>query len=189
VTDGTTNDTPTNRARRVCASCGAIVAGDRCWLCGGSATAVGTVQDQRTAASRREPGSQTFALSSLFLFITLISVCLGVFVAVPGLGILLAILTVPALVRASVLASRDRAQSGGENVGNKVAYFLSSLGVVFLIALAGVASFFAACFVACPIVMATESEGLVGFFMIVAGLIALTVVGRLLYKTWPRRRK
>jgi hypothetical protein len=148
----------------------------------------GVLADRPASATAPARGPQTFGLSSLFLFVTLIAICLGVLVAVPGLGIVLAVISVPAFVRASASAARERAAGHEAEPADKIRFFLTSLGLVIVIAIAGFAAFFAACLVACPIVLSADSDALILFFMAVAGVIAVTLMGWLFKKTWPRSR-
>jgi hypothetical protein len=182
--------------RWVCTACGAVAKGDRCWLCG--STLIGASAESRPLA-RDERGAHTFTLSSLFLWITLISVFLGVTVAAPGLGILLFIFSVPALVRASAAQKRAEASSRPANAFDRVGMFLSSLGVLALIALAGIAAFLAACWVSCAAAVGLSGRDKYGFptggeaFLFAAwiagGVLAIGLVAWLLWKTWPRKRK
>jgi hypothetical protein len=180
-----------------CISCGALAEGNRCWLCG--STSLGAPPENERAIARNERGAHTFTLSSLFLWITLISVFLGVMVAAPGLGILLAIFSVPALVRASAAQARVEASGRRASAFDRVGMFLGSLGVLALIALAGIAAFFAACWVSCVAAAGMSGRDKYGFptggeaFLITAwiagGCLAIGLVGWLLWKTWPRKRK
>ncbi|HUY34979.1 MAG TPA: hypothetical protein VMV69_19685 [Pirellulales bacterium] len=100
-----------------CPECGADYPsiGQRCWLCGAAppdgaalpdraAPTAGNAPENSIASSTRH----TFSLISLFLVMTLVAVCLGVFAAAPGLGIVLAIVATPALVRTMIVSSRRR---------------------------------------------------------------------------------
>ena len=89
---------------------------------------------------------RTFTLSSLFLVMTLIAVCLGVAVQLPGLGIPLAILCTPALIRTMLIRARRRAKGRSMTAGEKVLVFLGSLAVVTTIAVAAGGAFVAVCF-------------------------------------------
>jgi hypothetical protein len=189
VVDEPEHDNLRAALRRVCTSCGAVVDGPKCWLCGSPSAESGVLADRHASATAPARGPQTFGLSSLFLFVTLTAICLGVLVAVPGLGIVLAVISVPAFVRASASAARERAAGHTAEPADKIRFFLTSIGLVVVIAVAGFAAFFAACLVACPIAISTESEALLVFFMFVAGIIAISVMGWLFYKTWPKLRR
>jgi hypothetical protein len=74
--------------------------------------------------------------------------------------------------------------------------FIGSIGLVFVIALAGFAAFFAACWVSCIAIEASGSlqgevmdrEWLMLLINVVSGGLALSLVVWLFRKTWPRRR-
>ena len=173
---------------RVCVACGAVVEGERCWLCGAPTAETGVLASRPTSAASQPHTSQTFALSTLFLLVTLISVCLGAIVAAPGLGIPLAILAVPAFVRASASIGREESSGRRLDVLERISVFVGSLGVVLLICLAGFAAFFAACLVTCPIALGARSDALIFLSIGIAGVLAVGVISWLLYKTWPRMR-
>jgi hypothetical protein len=134
----------------------------------------------------------------LFLFITVVAVCLGVGLAAPGLGILLAVLSVPAFVRASAWAKREEAAGRPADVADRVGLFIGSIGLVFVIALAGCAAFLAACWVSCAAAAGLHGSDKYGFptgggaFLwigwITGGCLAIALVVWLFWKTWPRRR-
>jgi hypothetical protein len=180
---------------RTCPECGAVVEGNRCWLCHRSLTADQAGVAQATAPYERQQASQsTFGLSTLFLVITVIAVCLGVFVAAPGLGILLAVIAVPAFVRTSAATSAQEQSAGRPvDVPDKVGLFLGSIGIMLLIGLAGFGAFFAACWASCAALSVTgafrRGGGNSGLLLVnlFAGGIALALVGWLLWKTWPHR--
>ncbi|MCO6454564.1 MAG: hypothetical protein J5I93_04530 [Pirellulaceae bacterium] len=93
----------------------------------------------------RAEAARTFSLESLMLVVTLVAVCLSVGVWVPGLGILLAVLSTPALVRTVVVQLRRKAQGQPLSVGEKLTTFLASLGFVVLIGVALLITLFFAC--------------------------------------------
>lgn len=89
---------------------------------------------------------RTFSLASLLLMIALMAICLGVGHEVPGLGIALAIVSAPALIRTTVLASRSRGRGRPMSASAKVWMFLASLAAVVVVFLSAVVAFFATCF-------------------------------------------
>src|SRR5467141_942263 len=105
-----------------CGHCGALNArvngrlASNCWLCGQrlsddaplTGSVVRAVPSVATVNPRRKY-ARSFTLSSIFLATTLIAVCLGVIVAEPGLGIVLAILCLPPFVRTSLVVQRRAA--------------------------------------------------------------------------------
>lgn len=120
------------------------------------------------------PMQRTFTLSSLFLVMTLIAVCLGVAVQLPGLGIPLAILCTPALIRTMLIRARRRAKGRSMTAGEKVLVFLGSLAVVTTIAVAAGGAFVAVCF----------SLGLAGFSVSLGGSSSTRLGAALFIAGW-----
>jgi hypothetical protein len=152
-------------------------------MCG--AIAGETLQAPLRPAEHKRSG-ETFGLSTLFMFITLVAVCLGVAMTAPGLGIFLAIVCVPAFIRAGARVTRYEASGQRTDPFDRFSFFLGSLGMILLIGLAGCAAFFAACLAACPVVLGTNNERLIVPFLILASIAALAVIVWLLRRTWPR---
>lgn len=174
-----------------CSKCSAAnpAGSGQCWLCfhplpaaTESVTGVTDTPHLVTASA-----ANTFTISSLMLVIALIAVCLGVMREVPGLGIALAVVSTPALVR-TVFAARRREISGRPMaMGEKIFSFLGSIGVVVTVCAASGAAFASICF---PIGFATfEKSGGGGIVMAFAlGILAALVVAAfLLRRLWPRK--
>jgi O-antigen/teichoic acid export membrane protein len=108
-----------------CPDCGGLLspADDRCWLChwrrpkkpAGSApdqaaitlaTLAKTPGEGRPCPQYPDRTHLQFSLATLLLIMTLTSVLCGLIAAAPGLGIPIAVLSVPALVRTCITASR-----------------------------------------------------------------------------------
>jgi len=132
----------------VCPECGATVVRRatntvmRCWLCGHR---VGLPAGESANFAVR-PTAPQFGIASMMLTVTLVAVCLGVGVMAPGLGVALAVLVTPALIRTAIGVERHKEVSGRTmDVGQKIAAFAGSLGVVTMIGTAAGAAFFATC--------------------------------------------
>ena len=133
------------------------------------------------------PAPFQFGIASLLLITALVAVIMSVSVMVPGIGIALAMASVPALLRTYVLVRRKR--ENGEPVTNqdKAVLFVACLGVAVLIAIATGAAFFVPCFVsaiACSAI-GDGNNGLVvgGMIGAIAGLVtSLTLLVYLLRK-------
>ncbi len=124
------------------------------------------------------------------LIVTLFAVLLGVSRMSLGLGIVLAILVTPALVRTCMIAARSRAGGRPMSVGRKVSFFAGTLGLLAIIAVAVSAAFVATCF---PIGLAgalgRESQFLLVLAWpvgIAAGVLVLSVLIWLFRRLWPR---
>jgi hypothetical protein len=127
-----------------------------------------------------------FSLASLMLIVTLTAVLLGVGGMAPGLGIALAVLASPALVRTSVVAALSRARGKPMSVGAKVALFVVSLIVAVVIAIAAGAAFFVSCLAGA---VAAPGGGSLIVGMTCGLLGALSVAGLLLWAFWLRKRR
>ena len=88
-----------------------------------------------------------FGISSMLLITTLAAVVLSVTVMVPGIGIALAVVATPALVRTYMLTRRRRDSDKPVATGEKIVLFMMCLGIATLVALATGAAFFVTCFV------------------------------------------
>jgi hypothetical protein len=138
------------------------------------------------------PPSARFTLASLMLIVTLSAVLFGVIALYRGIGIGLAVLSVPALVRTVGIQWRRRAAGAPLSPVDKGAAFLASLAVVTTITAASFAAFAAICFPAGLAAFGTDAVALAWFGWIVgiaAGLVVAYFLARLLWpasRTWHR---
>jgi multisubunit Na+/H+ antiporter MnhB subunit len=192
---------------RVCPHCGAEYQSrqGRCWLCGTSlapddslsragsaATGSPAEVNPYSAPPSSGSGESTFALSTLFLIITLIAVCLGVIGLAPGLGLPLIVVVTLALVRTRAVSKRQ-AGPAGLSSGDKVGAFLGSAGIVVLVLVAAGIAFEAACWASCGSIYLVGGEK-AGGAAIIVGLIAgvaaaVAISGVLLRSTWPAGKR
>jgi hypothetical protein len=133
---------------------------------------VGVVPIERLPTLPERP--LQFGISSMLLIVTLTAVVLSMGAVHPGLGIAGAILAVPALVRACVLANPARHGGRPLSAGKKLTLFLASVAVVAVVIGAGGAAFFFTCLVvAAPGAMSRSSDGSVFFcFGLLLGAVA-----------------
>ena len=156
----------------ICPECGAVnsAGASQCWLCqrplGG--TDIATVKidspEAKSIAAAPPPigfsrGPATFSLATLMLLITLAAVLCGLTAAAPGLGIPLAVLVTPALIRTFAASNVSRAQGIEPTAEAKVGTFLASIGLMFLIMIAGFAVFFIGCCAAFSVGIAIRAIG------------------------------
>lgn len=130
-----------------CPACGAIIerAWSHCWLCGsdlvrtpdGLKVAPGSATIQTAARPPVLTSPTSFSLQSVMLVVTLAALVLGSFSIAPGLGIFLAIVCVPALIRTAIMLRRRESQGTAADAKSKAIMFAASLAVV---AVAGVAA-------------------------------------------------
>jgi hypothetical protein len=114
---------------------------------------------------------RTFTLSTLFLFVTLVSVCMGAIMAAPGIGIPLTVFAVMAFGRASQVSVYQQAAGRPLTIGHKVGAFVSSLLLAFLVFVAAIVAFAGALILVCTPFFATEARIV---WPLLWGLIALT---------------
>ncbi len=161
-----------------------------CWLCRAE------LESAKAAHGSQPPDfspPMTFGLSTIFLVITLIAVCLGVTVQAPGLGILIFVLATPALVRTIVYGHGIKGSGFKLTAQEKIEAFIASLGVVTLIVIAAVGAFMVVCYpvgLLGSLIAMGNSNGALGgtlFYSgwvlgILAGITVAVLMIRLLWK-------
>ena len=178
-----------NTSNRVCTDCGwkAFATARCCPVCGGPLQA----STRLAAASPQESGTHTYSLTTLFLILTLICVSLGAIVTAPGLGIPFVVLSVPALIRTWAASPQSPLSDSSWTVRRRIGKFLNSIGVMFLIAIAGIIAFQLACWTSCFGVAALTGEK--GFEtalwtgITIGSAAGLFLMGYLIRRSWPRR--
>jgi hypothetical protein len=139
-----------------CPHCGAEVQqlGNLCWLCRHKHISA----DPNPYASPRAIGDNAvqFSLASLFLVMTLLAVGLGIFLLVPGLGVLFAFISTPALIRTMIATGRQRQFGAPLSPAEKISVFFLSWFLMSAIGIAAMVAFVAVCFAG---VLVTESAG------------------------------
>ena len=152
-----------------CPHCGAQVQtlGSACWLCRQKASQ----SDPNPYAPPRplDENAAQFSLASLFLVMTLVAVCMGVIMIAPGLGILFAFITTPALIRTIVASSRGRLVGEPLSPMQKAGIFLISWFIMCAVGIASVVAFMAVCFAGALI---TEGTGASLEIMLTVGVLA-----------------
>ena len=151
-----TSEPPVAAAAKFCPECGANVAfqAERCWLCHRPLHASEIIDAEiippPIASARLEhPFRQVklgqFSLETLLMVITLAAVCLGMTAAAPGMGILIMVIAVPALIRTVMAGHQERQAGRPMSAGHKFLTFLASTGIVLAVVGAGCSAFLAAC--------------------------------------------
>ena len=121
----------TETAPILCPHCSAKQLGpsENCWLCSKSLSDENAGLPPVVAVPASEPAGLSFSLATLFLMMTLASVCMGLLVAVPGLGVLACIVMVPVFIR-TVRVVRHREVVGFDvSPAQKATLFLTSFAV------------------------------------------------------------
>jgi heme/copper-type cytochrome/quinol oxidase subunit 2 len=73
---------------------------------------------------------------------TLVAILCSITSMAPGLGIVLAMLTVPALVRTCVISARRGARGEPTSIGEKTTVFLLTLATIIIVMVVAIAVFF-----------------------------------------------
>ncbi|MEQ1906691.1 MAG: hypothetical protein ABL888_21070 [Pirellulaceae bacterium] len=173
-----------------------------CWRCGGQLPSTSNQKADQTfefseATSPHSPvhstaaNQSTFQISSLMLITTLIAACLAMILAVPGLGIILTICSLPPLIRTVILVRRRVKTGLPVEAGSKVVWFLGSLGTTILITFVtcclSFAAFFGSCLVMLPI---ADRGGDIEPLFVIAIAASLIAAGLVLwlFSFWMRAR-
>ena len=141
-------DPATTATVRRCCECGAELSAndERCWLCRRDLVIDAEVVETQPAAGASLRGAPLqFSLETLLLIVTLSAVCLGALVAAPGLGVLLLVIAVPALVRTCLSGMQAKKQGGKLTATDKVMAFLASVAITWAALVAAGMAFFTAC--------------------------------------------
>ena len=173
-------------ARHQCPECGAEVAGGqaRCWLCERKLHGPEPINPYAPPPSAAGNVPSQFSLASLLLIVTLVAVGVGLFRLAPGLGVLLAFFSLPALARTTIDVTKHKQRGAPLGVLGKVGSFVVSLVVVLTVTVAALAASFTVCAVG---LQATERLPQVMLFIAFGGLgVGLLVMSWLFWLTRPR---
>ncbi len=181
---------PTN----ICSHCQAKQLGpsESCWLCHKpfrkSPVALPALTE--VAPQTQEPENLSFSLATLFLIITLASVCMGLLVAVRGLGILACIIMVPVFFRTVRVVRRQEAMGQSVSPSQKVLMFSTSFAVTsVLVIVVCVSAFCSFCGVCLTIFGAGAGDGDTfawGIGMCFGAALGFTLMVQII--RWRRRR-
>ncbi|HZN35907.1 MAG TPA: hypothetical protein VFB80_18890 [Pirellulaceae bacterium] len=183
-----------------CPECGAeLRPGDgRCWLCRRDLAVDAEVVDPAPAAAAAKAAPLQFSLETLLLIVTLSAVCLGALVAAPGLGVLLLVVAVPALVRTCLTGSSFKQKSGKLTAADKVLAFVASAAITWAALMAAAMAFFTACTIsvlgACAVGSAGGSSAidqslqtvLLWIAIIFCAATSIAAFVGMFWVTWPR---
>jgi hypothetical protein len=124
-----------------------------------------------------------FSLASLFLITTWVAVNLGAFLLSPGIGVLVALIGLPALARTLVASNRSKRAGSGLNVLAKVEIFIVSIVIVVAVWMASIIAFFAVCFTGGSLTAAVHApEPILLVIALGGGLIAAIAVASYLFR-------
>lgn len=131
-----------------------------------------------------------FSLATLFLLITLAAVCLALMAREPGLGIGLAILSLPAFVRTAMLVGRRRELGRPTSPVLKITSYVGSLLTVVLVStvvlIASVGTF---CTVCIGLAKNHSDDGPIVLALVLAGAATVAAIfGVVAFIRWRWRR-
>ncbi len=134
----------------VCGECGAAREPDAetCWLCRSNLAAHGPYAPPRNNPYD-ELASWQISIGSLLATVTILAVALGVFRLAPGLGVMLAVVVVPAYIRTCVVIAQQHSRKKRVTARDRFTLFANSVGVtisvMLLLGAVAVAGFSAYC--------------------------------------------
>jgi hypothetical protein len=134
---------------------------------------------------------QQFSIASLLLLTTVVAISLGLFRLSPPLGVISAILGIPALVRTALLAMRETQHGGWLTAREKMVVFLHSIAIAVATVWVTGFVFFLACFVAFAVAGVLQPLGdaiVIGVAVtgsILAMCIAVVTAWRVITMCWP----
>jgi len=172
---------------------------ERCWLCAYEFAAPPRDTGLPSAtppptrfAHAADPAAFSFSLSTLLLVMTLIAMVCGMLAVAPGLGVVLAIFSLPVLARTSGVVRKRRELGLPTPPAKRVFLFISSLfASLVTVAVVGIASIGTFCGLCIGIgSIADFSEGAVwiGFLVAIPAAIGATAGVVVLARRWTRTR-
>ena len=170
-----------------CRHCGAEVNANArfCWLCGESLAPATGREPVLVAELVESDRPLQFGIASLLLVITFVAVLCSLIKMNPGLGIVIAVLTLPAMIRTVLSAFRRREAGRPMSGGDKASTFLSTVAMsICAIVAAGVTfcgAFVATCLVAMGTTGGRSFEVMLPWMVCVGGIAAIIVAGIVSY--------
>jgi len=135
---------PTDEQARRCPECGAALNPREtlCWLCHRPAV----IEAELVSAAQQPPAASfQFSIQTLLLITTLVAVCLGALVTVPGLGGVAIVIAIPALVRTCVSGAAMKREGHHLTTTDKIMSFLASAAIAWAAIAAAAIAFCAVC--------------------------------------------
>lgn len=165
---------------------------ETCWLCHQPlADEPTTAMPPPTVLQSREPEGMTFSLATMFLIVTLVSVGMGLLVALPGLGVLACIVMVPVLVRTMRVVRHREARGQDVRPAEKVLLFVTSYSVASVLMIVVCVSAFCSFCGVCLTLFSLGSSSRGDTLAWGLGMCAVAAVGLMLMIKmigWIRRR-
>jgi len=180
-------------SRLACPKCGALQPRETelCWLCSAKATTEGN-DPASVDLVQVAPERFSFSLSTLLLLMTLASVCMGLLVVAPGLGVPMCVLLVPVLVRTMMVVRRREAVGLAVSRIEKISLMASSFGVATVLAVVVSAAAFAGFCGVCLLMVSPDNKyggpGILAWGVGMCAVAAFAVWLTIRVMKWIRRR-
>ena len=177
-----------------CPQCDAQVdpAAKYCWLCNAmlpspiaGAARLPPIRAQLVDSSSRP---LQYGISSLLLVITFVAILCSIIKMSPGLGIVIAILTLPAMIRTVLVAFRRREDGRPMSPADKTSVFLLTMAISLCVVVASCAAFCFTFFFAClATIGSTNQSNLNNAFIWVSLISGIVAVGVAILVTFAFR--
>jgi hypothetical protein len=169
-----------NNTTRICPHCGAELASDHadCWLCHNNLPAP-SEGDRPPPVPARHAEPAGSGLSSLLLFLLLVVILGGTIAAIPGLGIVMTIIAIPALIRTAIVTMQRRRHGEFVSAGDQAGHFMLTVSIVFASCIA-IAITFAIAFLGSCLVTGDRFENL-GIWVMAGSLAAVATAVAIIF--------
>jgi hypothetical protein len=182
---------------RRCPKCGAQLrpAGTTCWLCHAKMPPPGAGVIRASIVRERDDAKRPlqYGLSSLLLLITFAAIICSLIKMNPGIGVAVAILAVPAVLRTVFTAFRRARRGDPMSVGSKAGVFLVTMVMLVCVVVAAGAACCVAFLLACGAMLPHSGGGPDPFTsaLIIGGVgaAAVAIFVTLLFGEIRRRRR
>lgn len=167
--------------------------GASCWLCGARMDPPAS-DGARKATQARAAAPQhlgySFSLSTMLLITTLFAICCGLIASYPGLGVIVAILLAPVIVRTARVVRRREAAGATVSTAEKLALGATSFAAAAVIAaVVGCAAFCCLCATCATLFgLGSGNSEVVMIAFVAAALAAASVALSAKLIKWSRRR-
>lgn len=175
-----------SQPRRTCPQCGQeLPPGAACAQCG---------RDEAnpfiSPAAAREPKPREVDSELWFALVVVVAVCVAIGFALPGLGVILGMVFVPAVVRTAAVMRRRAEVAAAKNSGSQIASTVfASAGITIAVWIASAVAFGVVCTPVGLVAFSIRSDvGAVLAFGL-GGLAGLAVFFWFMKKLWPRSAK
>lgn len=190
---------------KTCSACGAanVAEAEICWLCQRTLDNASseTVPSEASASELpykpfisqpAQPTALSYSLSTLMLAMTFIAVLCGMIAIAPGLGVVLAIASLPVLVRTAGVVKKRETGGLPTPPAKRILLFVSSLVAtlvtVTVVCIASIGTFCGLCLTIGSVADFSEGAVALAFLISIPAAIAVTVGLIILSRKWAKAR-